>query len=1128
MKNMPVDSYIEESHKWEDLSIPEKAEMMKVAIRNGITSLPEIKQAYKEFAEGGNLYKGGGQKKQRSFGNAGSQRAMQYFMNKGLTQAQAAGLVGNLMRESGMQSNALNSSSKAFGIAQWLGPRKKALFARYGSNPTLDQQLDFVWHELNTTHRNGLRHLKASKTAAEAARNVMGYYEFSAGPEAAIAAMNRTGQAGNKSMLRGIEYASKLLGIPVSAEDYTPAVQENPLVSPVSDVQQMIQFTPWNPQAFYGYQAPQIEIPMEQPVQNIPTFTKEDVERAQRQQGMETFMALSNLLQPTNTPEAVVPRQRNNPYIAYQEGGNLFKEGGPKASSERIYDILPSLYAMDGVNVIASSKVRKGSTVIKDGKDTGRPSRHASGLAVDIVPGKGSTFADMFRVLRDPNSNVSRYLQSVGGGYLDETSATGTTKYWHDHNSDHSHIHHQIGGYAGANYGKEIASILGGKASMSTPSTQEQSSFLAFEPANPMAFFNPAAFQTPVIERPVVEPLVEEADVYSQKMQEIEDRRNNLNKLNVMLSLTSPSQSGNSLMSTIGMLTGNYSANGGPIHIKPSHRGRLTELKERTGKTEAELKHDGNPAHKKMVVFAENARKWHGLGGNLYDGLTEGSQQMETGGVQQGRTSADDTVLTITVDGIPYNITPSAFDAKFDLKMRDSEGNPREMTPELKAKIFEGIADAKNNRAVLDAQGSLEYGNQNTAELLPYEPVDNNDIFAPLGHVAKNYFDELNYRAKTDPSSIALQGKYTMPVIAATALLPWLGEAAASTSIAGIPATTWANTAAAAGFAGHGLNHAINEGIDGWGDATMTALEVTPLGRLAKPMWNAGKEGLQYAAKAADNATRYMSPSYDLYRTIGETTPRTTPTYHGFRLNGEQAYTGSPLFEFGQTIGTSSEKAYFMRAPKDVDVLKLGNGKFRHEVVGNNVLPSGEVNGKFVSYGEPWQEFALGENSALYEFPVGPRRGPSLMATDWKGRPQKYSVDEVYDYMQQEEALRNELASIEETMGDDFLKQYSTIRRNLINEKYPALKEHIDTSVYGANQTVIPNERWNFDKFLKTPFWKYSENPLSGQVQKEIMMRWPEAKHLETPTIEWTDAVKTPQITAENAASITPEVTTLI
>ena len=58
---------------------------------------------------------------------------------------------------------------------------------------------------------------------------------------------------------------------------------------------------------------------------------------------------------------------------------------------------------------------------------------------------------------------------------------------------------------------------------------------------------------------------------------------------------------------------------GGNIHIKPSHRGRLTELKDRTGKTEAELYNDGNPAHKKMVVFARNSRKWkHADGGLLH------------------------------------------------------------------------------------------------------------------------------------------------------------------------------------------------------------------------------------------------------------------------------------------------------------------------------------------------------------------------------------------------------------------------------------------------------------------------------------------------------------------------------
>ena len=46
------------------------------------------------------------------------------------------------------------------------------------------------------------------------------------------------------------------------------------------------------------------------------------------------------------------------------------------------------------------------------------------------------------------------------------------------------------------------------------------------------------------------------------------------------------------------------------IHIKPENRGKLTRLKKRTGKTEAELWKEGNPAIRKMITFARNSRKW--------------------------------------------------------------------------------------------------------------------------------------------------------------------------------------------------------------------------------------------------------------------------------------------------------------------------------------------------------------------------------------------------------------------------------------------------------------------------------------------------------------------------------------
>lgn len=42
---------------------------------------------------------------------------------------------------------------RAWGICQWLGPRRKQLFAKFGRTKRLDQQLDFMWWELNNTER---------------------------------------------------------------------------------------------------------------------------------------------------------------------------------------------------------------------------------------------------------------------------------------------------------------------------------------------------------------------------------------------------------------------------------------------------------------------------------------------------------------------------------------------------------------------------------------------------------------------------------------------------------------------------------------------------------------------------------------------------------------------------------------------------------------------------------------------------------------------------------------------------------------------------------------------------------------------------------------------------------------
>jgi hypothetical protein len=78
----------------------------------------------------------------------------------GITTEQAAGIVGNLYQESRLDHTAINPTSKAFGIGQWLGSRKTDLINFAGINGGKPEDLliqaDFVVHELQTTQKAAL------------------------------------------------------------------------------------------------------------------------------------------------------------------------------------------------------------------------------------------------------------------------------------------------------------------------------------------------------------------------------------------------------------------------------------------------------------------------------------------------------------------------------------------------------------------------------------------------------------------------------------------------------------------------------------------------------------------------------------------------------------------------------------------------------------------------------------------------------------------------------------------------------------------------------------------------------------------------------------------------------------
>ncbi len=90
-----------------------------------------------------------------------------FLRGKGLTPAQAAGVIGSMQGESGknLDPKARNPSSGAYGIAQWLGGRKTSAV----TSGSLRAQLNHLWGELQGPERAALKAIKSAHTPEQAA-----------------------------------------------------------------------------------------------------------------------------------------------------------------------------------------------------------------------------------------------------------------------------------------------------------------------------------------------------------------------------------------------------------------------------------------------------------------------------------------------------------------------------------------------------------------------------------------------------------------------------------------------------------------------------------------------------------------------------------------------------------------------------------------------------------------------------------------------------------------------------------------------------------------------------------------------------------------------------------------------
>lgn len=107
-------------------------------------------------------------------GNSHREKTFNFFMSKGYTAEQAAGITGNLMVESSTNINpTIVNSIGATGIAQWLGNRKSGLFSWSKQNGydwrALETQLLYISYELNTTETRSNRLVKQATTPEDAA-----------------------------------------------------------------------------------------------------------------------------------------------------------------------------------------------------------------------------------------------------------------------------------------------------------------------------------------------------------------------------------------------------------------------------------------------------------------------------------------------------------------------------------------------------------------------------------------------------------------------------------------------------------------------------------------------------------------------------------------------------------------------------------------------------------------------------------------------------------------------------------------------------------------------------------------------------------------------------------------------
>jgi hypothetical protein len=118
-----------------------------------------------------------------------------FWISKGFTEKQVAGIMANVAAESGFNPGSVGDGGTSYGLYQHHGSRMAGLLAKYGAHPTVEQQNEYAYDELTNPSRSGtLAALRAAPTSANPAAIFTSGFEVPA--DTTQTAMRRAGAAG--------------------------------------------------------------------------------------------------------------------------------------------------------------------------------------------------------------------------------------------------------------------------------------------------------------------------------------------------------------------------------------------------------------------------------------------------------------------------------------------------------------------------------------------------------------------------------------------------------------------------------------------------------------------------------------------------------------------------------------------------------------------------------------------------------------------------------------------------------------------------------------------------------------------------------------------------------------------